>query len=89
MPSSNVPHLVSLEAQLLALIQERLLETPPNFNAETNLYDSGLDSMAIMQLLLLLEENFGVVLIDADLTRKNFSDVRHLAQLVQRRISAG
>ncbi|HEY5894395.1 MAG TPA: acyl carrier protein [Chthoniobacterales bacterium] len=88
MPSSNVPQLGSLEAQLLALIQERLLETPPDFDVDTNLYDSGLDSMAIMQLLLLLEENFGVVLIDADLTRKNFSDIRHLARLVQARMPA-
>lgn len=88
MHSSNVPQLASLEAQLLTLIPERLLETPPDFNVETNLYDSGLDSMAIMQLLLLLEENFGVALIDADLTRKNFSDVRHLARVVQTRMSA-
>ena len=37
------------------IICEDLLATGPGFQDNTNLFDSGLDSMAIMQLLLMLE----------------------------------
>ena len=39
-----------------------MLQTPPGFGTESDLFAAGLDSMAIMQLLLLLEERFGVSL---------------------------
>ncbi len=53
-----------LEPQLVQLVSKRLLETRPGFNEDSNLYDSGLDSMAIMQLLILIEEEYGVALPD-------------------------
>ena len=40
--------------------------------------------MAIMQLLILIEERFGARLSEADVTRENFSSVRHLAALIAR-----
>ncbi len=79
--------LPTLEKELVLLIQERLLETTPDFSASSNLYDAGLDSMAIMQLLLLLEEKYGVMLPDSDLSKENFSTAHHLAILLQKRLS--
>ncbi|MDB6155635.1 MAG: Phosphopantetheine-binding protein [Chthoniobacteraceae bacterium] len=73
----------SLEHQLVSLISERLLETRPDFNADSNLYDNGLDSMAIMQLLVLVEEKYRVAIPEGDLTRQNFSTTRHLAELIR------
>lgn len=77
-----MPDLRTLELELVTLIRERLLETPPDFSATSNLYDAGLDSMAIMQLLLLIEEKYGIMLPDADLSTENFSSAQHLAVLL-------
>ena len=72
-----------LEQQLVVLLRERLLETTAPLDADTDLYSVGLDSMAIMQLLILVEEEYGVSLPEAALTRENFSTARQLAALVQ------
>ena len=85
MATQPIPQQESLEQQLVQLVSERLLETQPGFNADSNLYDSGLDSMAIMQLLILLEEEYGVAVPESELTRQNFSTVRSVARLVRAR----
>jgi acyl carrier protein len=85
MATQPIPQQESLEQQLVQLVSERLLETQPGFDAESNLYDSGLDSMAIMQLLILIEEEFGVALPESELTRQNFSTVRSVAGLIRAR----
>jgi acyl carrier protein len=83
MATQPIPQQESLEQQLVQLVSERLLETAPGFNAGSNLYDSGLDSMAIMQLLILIEEEYGVTLPEGELTRQNFSTVRGVAGLIR------
>jgi acyl carrier protein len=82
MASRPIPARDTLEQQLIALISERLLETPARFDTESDLYQHGLDSMAIMQLLVLLEDEYGVAIPESALTRKNFASVRQLASLV-------
>ncbi|HEX8310640.1 MAG TPA: acyl carrier protein [Chthoniobacteraceae bacterium] len=72
-----------LEQQLVTLIGERLLEPSGEFSAGSNLYDAGLDSMAIMQLLILIEQEYGVAIPDNDLTRHQLSSVRNLATLIR------
>ena len=78
-----VPSAELLEPQLIVLLRERLLETSAPLEATTDLYALGLDSMAIMQLLILVEEEYGVSLPEGALTRENFSTVRQLARLVR------
>lgn len=51
----------ALDAAVLNLVREEVLQTPPGFGTESDLFSAGLDSMAIMQMLLLLER-FGVSL---------------------------
>jgi acyl carrier protein len=85
MATQPIPQQGTLEQQLVQLVSERLLETQPGFNVDSNLYDSGLDSMAIMQLLILLEEEYGVAVPESELTRQNFSTVRSVARLVRAR----
>ena len=79
-----IPDIPILAKELVVLIRERLLETPPAFHPESDLYEHGLDSMAIMQLLLLIEEKYGVLLPDADLTKENFHTPLALAHLIHR-----
>ncbi len=89
MSQSALPAPEILESQILAAIGERILELPAGFDAESNLFDAGLDSMAMMQLVLLLEEKFGVVVPDSHICRVNFQNVRQLEQLVRERSTAG
>lgn len=77
-----------LEPKLVTMIRERLLETQPGFDADSNLYEAGLDSMALMQLLIIVEEEYGVSIPEGDLTKQNFSTTRHLAQLIRERRAA-
>jgi acyl carrier protein len=82
MASQPIPARDTLEQQLVTLISERLLETRPGFGPDSDLYENGLDSMAIMQLLVLLEEEYGVAIPERALTRKNFATVRQIAGLL-------
>jgi acyl carrier protein len=41
--------------------------------------------MALMQLLILIEREYAVVLPDSDLTHQNFGTTRRLAKLIQAR----
>mgnify|MGYP001362254749 CR=1 FL=1 len=80
------PSLHSLQENLTALIRERLLDLPGEFTPETNLYEAGLDSMNIMQLLLAIEDRYGILLPEADVSRKNFCNVANLSRLLHERL---
>ncbi len=73
-----------LEEQLLSLIREKLIETGETMTVETDLFASGLDSMGIMQLMILIEERFGVRIAEAEVTRQNFGTAGDLSSLVRR-----
>ena len=66
----------------MTLLRERLLETSPPFDTATDLYSLGMDSMGIMQLLILIEEEYGVSLPECALTRRNFTTVEQVARLI-------
>ncbi len=74
--------LPQLEARVLSLVRDEVLETPPGFTVESDLFDAGLDSMAIMQLLLLLEEHYGVAIPVGSVSRANFKSGRAIAALL-------
>lgn len=73
----------ALEERLIRAIGDRVLSLGPSFGREDDLYAAGLDSMAIMQLLLVLEEEFGVSLPVESVSRKNLSSVAALADLLR------
>lgn len=77
-----------LEKRLLELISGSLLATGPDFHANSDLFALGLDSMAIMQLLLLVEEEFGAAIPAESVSREHFSTVRSLARLIRQRLGA-
>ncbi len=83
MAGSSLSASDSLECRLVSLIGERVLELSPDFSPESNLYDAGLDSLAIMQLLLVLEEEFSVSIPVESVSRKNFSTVRAIGDLLR------
>ena len=83
MALTTLPPTEVLEQQLVVLLRDRLLETTTPVDPGTDLYDVGMDSMAIMQLLILIEEEYGVALPECALTRQNFSTVKQLAHLIR------
>ena len=84
MPSSSAP----TPDQIRELIDGQLIEFSPGFGNEDDLFEAGLDSMAIMQLLLLIEESFGVEIPMGEVTRDNFHSAAAIARLVTEKQAA-
>ncbi len=78
----EAPTLSQLELRVLDLVRDEVLQTPPGFGAGSNLFDAGLDSMAIMQLLLLLEEHYAVAIPVGSVSRANFTSAQTIAALL-------
>jgi acyl carrier protein len=64
------------------LNEEGMVELDPGFSADGDLFSAGLDSMAVMQMVVAAEEKFGVVLGPEDMTRTNLSTPQSLATLI-------
>ena len=68
-------------SHITRLFEEKLhLEVP---SAETDLFETGaLDSMAFVELLLQLEEEFGINVSFDDLELENFRSIRKIAEFI-------
>ncbi len=64
---------------------EGIVELDGGFGGGDDLFEAGLDSMAVMQLLVAAGERFGVMLEAGDVTRENFSTAEALARLIAER----
>lgn len=78
--------LPTLQNTLLQLLRDRVLGTTDPLDADTPLFHAGLDSMALMQLMLLIESEFCVRLRAEDLTRQTFATPRTLAAIIHHRL---
>ena len=68
------------------LASEGIVETGGNFPDDGDLFGAGLDSMAVMQLVVAAEEAYAVVLGPEDLTRDQLRTPRALADLFSQKI---
>lgn len=66
---------------------EGVLELDWDFPEDGDLFAAGLDSMAVMQLVVAVEDRFGVELGPEDLTRANLATPTTLAALLAAKIS--
>ena len=71
-----------MESKLLQIIQDEILGSPEPLTPDSDLFEAGLDSMAIMQLLLHIEDYFKIALEPADLSRENFRTASKIAGLI-------
>jgi acyl carrier protein len=69
-------------SRLLEIVSTEILAPGLPVDEDADLFEAGMDSMAIMQLLIRIETEFGVSLRLADVTRANFSTVRKIAGLL-------
>jgi acyl carrier protein len=70
------------KSKLLEIVSTEILAVETGFHEDTDLFEAGLDSMAIMQLLIRIESEFGVRLRVGDINRENFSTVRKITALL-------
>lgn len=61
---------------------EGLLELDWDFPEDGDLFGAGLDSMAVMQIVVAVEDEYGVELTPDDLTRENLATPSTLAALI-------
>ncbi len=81
-PMAPLDNLKEKQEKLLEIISTEILETGADFDEHTDLYGAGLDSMATMQLVIRIEQNFSVKLPANKITKENFSTVTALARLL-------
>ena len=74
-----------IECQLLDFVQT--VTTDTSITAETNLIMSNvLDSLLLMDLVIVIENEFGVTLTGEDIAPHNFETLGNLARIVQSNI---
>ncbi|MEP2774330.1 MAG: phosphopantetheine-binding protein [Luteolibacter sp.] len=76
---------VELTESLRELIDSHLFPLGEEIDATTDLHAEGLDSLALMQLILLIEKEHAVSIVPADLDRENFSTLGNIAALIVRK----
>ena len=74
-----MPEAITPEAVLELIVEQQIVESPEPLTTTTDLFGQGLDSMAMMQLLLHLEDRFGLEVTPAEMTRDRFQTATALA----------
>lgn len=77
-----------IKEKIRKYIAENILFSSNGFpySDSTSFLDNGIiDSMNVLELVMFIEENFGVTVNDADVVPDNFDSVDRLADYVQRK----
>jgi len=83
------PTIEELTATVFAILRDEVLSAGSDFSVRSNLIDAGLDSLAVTQLMLSIEESTGVWVDESLLTPENLESAETLAALVHERIAEG
>jgi acyl carrier protein len=76
------PDVETLRLFLIQILTSEILETHPGFDQHSNLFDAGLDSLGTMQLLVRIEQRFGIQIPAGKLTKENSSSIEQLSLLI-------
>ncbi|MFO1483610.1 MAG: acyl carrier protein [Verrucomicrobiaceae bacterium] len=81
---------ISPDSVIELLLAEHILEPQEPIAPDTDLFSMGLDSMAMMQLLLQIEERFQLTIQPVEMTRERFATAGSLARFLgeKRRLAA-
>lgn len=77
------PDTETMRLVLLEILSTEILESVGGLDATTDLFEAGMDSLGTMQLLVRIEQRFGVQLPASGLTRENSSTVGALVGLIE------
>ncbi|MEM1083063.1 MAG: acyl carrier protein [Verrucomicrobiota bacterium] len=70
------------ESVVAMLREEAIVELPTEFDENTDLFSAGMDSMAVMQLIVVIEERFGVALGAAEASREALGTPARMAATI-------
>lgn len=70
---------ISPNAVIALIVEHQIVETNEALTPESDLFSCGLDSLAMMQLMLHLERQFSIRISPADMTRNHFATATVLA----------
>jgi len=72
----------SLTRRIFEILRDDILEVDASFTPRSDLVEAGLDSLAVTQLLLALEESTGIWVDESLLTPENLASAETLASCV-------
>ena len=75
-------NLERITARVFEILRDELLNVDASFTPRSNLVDAGLDSLAVTQLMLSIEESTGVWVDESLLTPENLESAESLAACV-------
>jgi len=81
------PSVEELRERVFRILRDDILAADGDFGPRSNLVDAGLDSLAVTQLMLAVEEDTGVWIDESLLTPENLESAETLAALVHERLA--
>jgi acyl carrier protein len=78
-----------LTTNIFEILRDDILTAGNEFSPQSNLIDAGLDSLAVTQLMLSIEESTGVWLDESLLTPENLESAETLAKLIHQQLAEG
>ena len=79
----------ALVERVHAILRDEILTASGGFSPRSNLVESGLDSLAVTQLLLSIEESTGVWVDESLLTPENLETAETLAASIHEYVARG
>jgi len=77
-----------LEIRIYEIVRDDILAVDESFTPESNLIEAGLDSLALTQLMLAIEETTGIWIDESLLTEETLASVLSLSALVHEQLGA-
>lgn len=81
-PWARMNRMPTAENVVAMLSEEGIVDLPQDFPADGDLFAEGMDSMAVMQLIVVAEERFGAIIGPEDAGRENLATPADLARLI-------
>ena len=78
----------TLTQRVFEILRDELLEVGDDFSPQSNLVEAGLDSLAVTQLMLSIEESTGVWVDESLLTPENLETSETLAACVHEQLGS-
>ncbi|QMU78276.1 phosphopantetheine-binding protein [Streptacidiphilus sp. PB12-B1b] len=77
---------MTIDEDILGVLRIHAADVPPagSLGADDKLVDLGIDSLRLVELIIDLEQRFGIMIPDGEMLAENFSTVGSVSLLVSR-----